>query len=336
MAQPTRNLNKILLKDSPGGHYEEGIAGAEIYPGEAIRLASDGLYYPEPLAAQIAAGRGLKIAVEAVTPGDIYNGSTNRGLVTSAYAIGDLVFFYTPLPGDHFNARVKTGENISIADYLSAEGSGSGKFVEVSSSATAPYPVDLTRLRVHDALQTNLPGTAANDDMGLITGTPGTAKPVLQGVDFGGTSTDEKGTFKLILPPEYRAGSAITIRVNAGMVTTVSDGTATVDVEAYKETAGAAVVGSDICATAAQSINSLTAANKDFTITPTGLVPGDCLQIRLAFAGSDSGNVGVMIPQINDVTVLIGNAVGGQVEALESSGGALAAAGLIRVRVLGT
>lgn len=329
----TRNVNTILLKPSSGGHHDEGVAGAAISPGEAIRLGSDGLYYPESLAAQIAAGRGLKIAKEPGLPGDIFAGSANRGTVDSVYAIGQPVLFYSPLPGDHINVLVKTGEDIAVGDYLSAEGSGSGKFVEVSSSAVASYPIALERMRVWDAFQTNLPGTAANDDMGLITGTLGTDSLRLQGVDFGGTSTDEKALFELILPPEYRAGSAVTIRVNAGMLTTISDGTATVDVEAYKDT-GAGATGADICATAAQSINSLTMANKDFTITPTGLVAGDKLLVRLAFGGSDTGNVGVMIPQINAVSARIGNAVGGQVEALESTGGALAAAALYRVRVL--
>jgi predicted RecA/RadA family phage recombinase len=166
-----------------------------------------------------------------------------------------------------------------------------------------PYTIPLTSLRVHDAMITNLPGTAANDDMGLITGTPGTDAPTLQGVDFGGTSTDEKGAFEFILPAEYVSGETITVRIHAGMLTAVSDGTATVDVECWVAAASGAV-GSDICATAAQSINSLTFANKDFTITPTSRVAGDRLIIRVAFAGSDTGNLAVMIPEITNIAVL--------------------------------
>lgn len=166
------------------------------------------------------------------------------------------------------------------------------------------YTVDLTMMRVHDARHTILPGTAAADDMAIITGTPGTDAPTLQGVDFGGGSTDEKCAFAFALPPEYVSGETITVRVRGAMLTTLSDGTATVDVEAWKEN-GDGAVGSDICTTAAQSINSLTPANKDFTITPTGLVAGDVLQIRLSFAGSDVGNLGVMIPEISRVQLLL-------------------------------
>lgn len=177
------------------------------------------------------------------------------------------------------------------------------------TSAVTPFVIDLTQMKVHDARATNLPAAAANDDMGIITGTPGTDAPTLQGVDFGGGSTDEKAAFAFALPPSYVAGSPITVRVKAGMVTGVSDGTATVDVEAWKRD-GTGAAGADLCSTAAQSINSLTAANKDFTITPTGLVAGDVLDVRLSFGGSDVGNAVVMIPEIQDVRVLTTAKVG--------------------------
>lgn len=175
---------------------------------------------------------------------------------------------------------------------------------DLTQEALVAYTIPLTSLRVHDALATNLPGTAANDDMALITGTPGTDAPTLQGTDFGGGSTDEKGAFEFVLPPEYDAGESITVRVKAGMLTTVSDGTATIDVECWKD-ANDGSVGADLCATAAQSINSLTLANKDFVITPTGLAAGDRLIFRLSFGGSDTGNAGVMIPEIQSVKVLL-------------------------------
>lgn len=168
----------------------------------------------------------------------------------------------------------------------------------------AVHAIDLTRLRTFDALQTNLPGTAADDDMALVTGTPGTAAPVLQGVDFGGASTDECAGFIFPLPLEYVAGESIVLRITAGMLTTVSDGTATVDVNAWQDD-GDGTVSSDACATAAQSINSLTLANKDFVITPTGVAAGDLLNFKIAFGGSDSGNAGVMIPTITKLAVLL-------------------------------
>lgn len=205
--------------------------------------------------------------------------------------------------GFALDAATAAGDIVRVAsDQASLVGSVAR--AQLTQEDLQPYTIPLTGLRVHDAMQTNLPGTAANDDMALITGTPGTDAPTLQGVDFGGTSTDEKAAFEFVLPPEYVSGETITLRVRAAMLTTVSDGTATVDVECWPASADGAA-GSDICATAAQSINSLTPSNKDFTITPTGRAAGDRLIFRLSFGGSDAGNVGVMIPEISQVQVLL-------------------------------
>jgi len=319
------DLHRIVLKGA--GHHDEGEADATIYPGEAICLAADGKYDPETRAAAVAAGAGLKIAKE-----DSLQGKT----VDDYYSDGDIVSFYTPVPGDHIQVLVKTGEDVDIGDNLSVEGSGSGKFVEVSSSSTAEYklpltsarkhddlsallgasiaatsaatttyPVALTEARIHDSMDDFLPATAADDDMAIITGTPGTDAPTLQGVDFGGTTSDEKAAFEVVLPPDYIDGQSVTVRVRAAMLTTVADTSCTVDVEAF-ETDGDGAVGSDLCSTAAQSMNSLTPANLDFTITPTGLAAGDHLIIRLSFAGTDSGNAGVMIPEISAVDLIAG------------------------------
>jgi len=317
------NINTIVLKGM--GHHDEGRADAAINPGEAVRMAADGKYDPETLAPDVAAGRGMTIAKEAVLDA----GKT----IDDAYAAGDLVFLYVPLAGDHVHALVKAGEDIDVADYLDVEGSGSGKFIKVSSSAVAEYKLPATRARVHDAMATPLPGAAANDDMGLITGTPGTDAPTLQGEDFGGGTSDEKCAFEVVLPPAYRAGSAVTLRVKAGILTTVADTSLTLDAEVWKD-AGDGTVGADLCATAAQDINSLTMADIDFTITPTGLGPDDRLIVRLSFAGTDAGDLGVMIPEIQNVAMLVGNAAVGRLEAIEDSGGALAADTHIKCRVL--
>jgi hypothetical protein len=83
----------------------------------------------------------------------------------------------------------------------------------------------------------------------------------------------------------------------------VSDGTATVDVECY-ELSAAGVAGSDLCATAAQSINSTTSGSDDFTITPTGLSPGDMLDIRVTVAITDAATGSGVIANISQVAVL--------------------------------
>lgn len=120
-----KELNTIILKGK--GHHDEGVASGAIKPGAAIELA--GGTYAEQSSAQAAALKGgLKIATEAALNG----GKT----ITDAYAADDVVFFYVPLPGDHVNVLVKSGEDIDKGDKLVVEGGGSGLFVEAAGAET--------------------------------------------------------------------------------------------------------------------------------------------------------------------------------------------------------
>lgn len=76
------------------------------------------------------------------------------------------------------------------------------------------------------------------------------------------------------------------------MVTTVCGTSCEIDAVAYKAhaTTGNLKTGSDLVTTAAQSINSLTWADKDFAIDGTGLVPGDELDILITITGVDTGS----------------------------------------------
>lgn len=175
---------------------------------------------------------------------------------------------------------------------------------KLAQDGTQAYMIPWTAFRVHDALQTNLPGTAATDDLGLIGGTFGSASPVIQTSDAKATSVTQRARFQVALPPEYVDGETVTLRVHAGMNTTVSDGTATVDVECY-ESDKEGGVGSDICSTSATTINSLTAADVDFTITPSGLVSGDVLDVRVTIAITDSATGTAVIGEIGYVALLL-------------------------------
>lgn len=163
------------------------------------------------------------------------------------------------------------------------------------------YAVDLAALRVHDAPATLLPGTSATDDLGLIAGTFGT-DPVTVGTgDIKALGAVTRyARFLFSIPAEYEAGQSITVRLNAGVGTTIADTSATVDVECYLDGAG-----SDRCTTAAQSINSLSAANKDFAITATSVVPGSVLDIRIAIIANDGATGTAVVPEINKISLLL-------------------------------
>jgi len=183
--------------------------------------------------------------------------------------------------------------------------SGDGSYVEVlrcgGMAELRPYDIPATALRVHDAPSTVLPAAAASDDCGVVNNTFLTGAPTVEGMDSKAASLTQYARFQFPVPAEYRAGQTITLRVNAGMKTTVSDTSATLDCEVVR-TAAPSV---DLCATAAQSINSLTAANKDFTITPTDVVAGDILDVRVTLAVVDGSTGTAVIAKINKISMLL-------------------------------
>ena len=168
------------------------------------------------------------------------------------------------------------------------------------------YQIPLTSAKVWDAAATNLPGTSATDDLGLETGTWGTDVPHITTGDLKAAgATTRYCLLELVLPPNYVAGQTVTLRISSGMETTVSDTTSTIDVEAYLASRDGTVDGADICATAAQSNNSLTFADLDFTITATGCDPGDQLFVRIAAAVNDAATGTAVISTIGAIELLL-------------------------------
>ena len=171
----------------------------------------------------------------------------------------------------------------------------------LTQEALVRFPVVLTDLRVWDALQTNLPGTAANDDLALIGGTLGSAAPMIQAGDLKAAgATTRYARFSVPIPECYEDGETLNIVISAGMTTTVADTSCTVDVQAYlHDKVGG--VSADLCATSAQSINSLTFADKSFSITETTLVRGGVLDVRVAITCTDAATGTAVIPTIANI-----------------------------------
>lgn len=168
----------------------------------------------------------------------------------------------------------------------------------------AVHPISFRLLHVWDLPSSALPSAGAADDLGLLNGTLGTAPPTVQTGDVKALgATPRYARLQIALPPEYVAGEQVRIRCNAGMKTTVADVTATIDVEAYPSD-GDGTMSADVCATAAQSINSLTAANKDFILTPTTLTPGMLLDVRINIAINDGATVTAVIGVLNQLELL--------------------------------
>ena len=174
----------------------------------------------------------------------------------------------------------------------------------LKQDANAIFPIMLTSLRVWDAFATTLPGTAAADDLALIGGTFATAPPTISAGDLKAAgATTRYARFQMQLPECYDSGETITLSIMAGMVTTVADTSCTVDVQCYKLDK-ATGIGSDLCATAAITINSLVFAAKAFTITSSGLVAGDVFDVRIAIICTDAATGTAVTPTIAAIDLL--------------------------------
>lgn len=198
--------------------------------------------------------------------------------------------------------------DVQIQGNLQVNGTRTPTFArsELTQENLAVYPLQHTDWRVWDAVQTNLPGTGATDDLAIIGGTLGTGVPSIQTGDLKAAgATTRYARIQFQLPPEYVAGETVTLRANAGMVTTVADTSATIDFQVYKSDRGILISGSDICATSATTINSLTFGNKDFTITAATLSPGDILDIRMAIAVNDAATGTAVIGCAGSIEMLL-------------------------------
>lgn len=204
--------------------------------------------------------------------------------------------------GNGFGLPAPLYSNFGLLNQVLYNAAGTA-YPNTELASTLGVLVPVQAWRVWDAFQTNLPGTAAADDLGVSTGAFGTAPPILVGVAANNASETQRARTLVQLPLNYVPGGTVTIRVN-GKVTVAATVSSTVDVEAYESGAG-----SDLVTTAAQA---LTASNgdKDFTVTPTGLVPGDWLDIRVTTVVNDTGGATNSTANINYVTVLCQTARG--------------------------
>lgn len=170
--------------------------------------------------------------------------------------------------------------------------------VQAGDTVANLYAVPIDRYKAPTALQTPI-GTATTSILGLIDNTYLTGAPSAETTDLKAATASPKGRFLFAVPPNYSAGTSLTVTLNAGMKTTVSDTTATIDVQCVRQAAPTV----DICATDAQSINSLTASNIAFTLTGTNVIPGDILDIMVTVAILDSATATAVIGKLNKTTI---------------------------------
>ena len=124
---------KIMLTDD--FRYEEPLASAAIYPGMIGQLDSDGKVLPNN-------GAGLAclmlIPIEDSLVGD---------LISTVYAIGDMVRYVLPRKGERCLLRLADGETAVKGSKLVSNGDGTVKVMSADSSAAV---IEETLLAIAD------------------------------------------------------------------------------------------------------------------------------------------------------------------------------------------
>lgn len=175
---------------------------------------------------------------------------------------------------------------------------------EFKLEPNAVYAIPVEQWRKWNDMAVNLLVTAADDDLELTTGTLGTDFPSIGTGDLDSAgATTRYAAVTISLPPEYEPAGALKIRVIVANKTNIPDTSSTVDIEAYPSDEDA-TASSDLVSTSALSIQNLTFANKDFTLTPTDLNPGDEIHIRIAIAVNDASTGNPVLTVVAKVALL--------------------------------
>lgn len=173
---------------------------------------------------------------------------------------------------------------------------------QLAERALQAIPIPPEAWRIHDSMQP-LPATSSGDDLGLYPGTHLTTPALIRTEDLKAAgATTKRARCQVMLPYNYVAAGDVKIRANALMITTIADATCTIDFAAGEITG--ATSSADLVTTGATSMNSVTAANKDFDLTATGLGPGDWLDIVMTIICTDAATVTAVIAAVSKTYLL--------------------------------
>ena len=188
------------------------------------------------------------------------------------------------------NAAIQAGANIA--------------YTKLAQRVLSSFPLRVEDWRIWDDPRAVLPNAAGGeDDLYIEDGTWGTNAWLLRSDDSGGVTVTQYAARSIVIPFEYEDGESLTIRIPCAMAV-VAETSADIDVECYASD-GDGTLSADLCATAAQSFNSATFANKDFVITPTTLTASMVLFVRIKVVIVDGTNAAPDIAaKISDAALL--------------------------------
>lgn len=187
-------------------------------------------------------------------------------------------------------ATLARGRPYAAGGFLNNSGNAAHSLRVGGAQYMAPIP--LTDFRPATAMKDALADTATGTAGTTVGHTPGNfgladvAGSALSGLSTNGNAATNAAACYFRIPSDYVAGGLITLRPRARV--SVARNTAQTIDATFQVMSESNSLGSDLCATAAQTLTTSYAAY-EFTITPTSVKPGDIAYITLTGFADDTG-----------------------------------------------
>lgn len=188
--------------------------------------------------------------------------------------------------------NINTAAQAGARTYTVPDQGGSATFQltgGTQSTTTGLIPTPLRMIDMRTAAGLLMTASASGTNFGL-TYTPGTTA-ILIGTATSSSTTGDTAAIDIVLPPNYIAGTNITLTAGCYYTNTSSAASVhTMAAAAYLNTA-AGLQGSTLIATGAQTCPITTSALQTFTITGTTLAPGSLLTLTFTAAVTNGAGI---------------------------------------------
>ncbi len=161
-----------------------------------------------------------------------------------------------------------------------------GTFLTTNATVSATTGLPLTPIKITDMRTATgiLFAASASGTVPGITVTPGT-QAVLVGTATSSSSTTNVAYFEYVLPPNYVAGTDLTVGISCVYINSSSTASVhTMTAQAYLENTTSGQHGSGLIASGAVTCPLTTATNQTVTLTGATLVPGSYVAFTMSWA----------------------------------------------------
>jgi hypothetical protein len=252
--------------------------------------------------------RGAEVSVEEATNQSLADDATNYVYLTAAGALtvnttGFLAAAHVPLATIATGTASGAGQSGGYAYTDITDRRGSAALAAVGRDELFAHRLRLAA-DCRNADGTVLDAAGGDGKFSIVAGGWGSGTLLLDGEDAQNETETTRLCFEAVLPAEYVASADVTVRVRAKVDDSGGGTVATkqIDCECYALDDDGAV-GSDLCATAAQTLTD-SFADCDFVVIDTDLAPGGRLMVLVETQIQETADGGTVKAVIGSIEVL--------------------------------